>query len=115
MFRYVVDDEDDKRTNGSAASNGGKTTTSSLLQGKDRNDAFVSDFRSRVGGLGRQIDNIVRRVLDGPVIRPAEVDDDGNLLSYKDVRVKGAGANYDASDDVLSSLDDASRQLSMAP
>ena len=118
MFRYVVDDEDDKRRNGSAEDDGGgKTTTSSssLLQGKDRNDAFASDFRSRVGGLGRQIDNIVRRVLDGPVIRPAEVDDDGNLLSYKDVRVKGAGANYDASDDVLSSLDDASRQLSMAP
>jgi hypothetical protein len=42
--------------------------------GKDRNDAFESDFKSSVGGLGAQIDAIVRRVLDGRVIRPAQED-----------------------------------------
>ena len=40
--------------------------------GKDRNDAFESDFKALVGGLGKQIDAIVRRVLDGRVIRPAQ-------------------------------------------
>mmetsp|Transcript_29004 Transcript_29004/g.70045 ORF Transcript_29004/g.70045 Transcript_29004/m.70045 type:complete len:747 (+) Transcript_29004:111-2351(+) len=42
--------------------------------GKDRNDAFESDFKTSVGGLGKQIDAIVRRVLDGRVIRPADED-----------------------------------------
>jgi vesicle-fusing ATPase len=45
------------------------------LSGKDRNEAFQSDFRSAVGGLQPQIEAIVRRVLDGRVIRPAEVVD----------------------------------------
>jgi hypothetical protein len=40
--------------------------------GKDRNDAFQSDFRKAVGGLQPQIDAIVRRVLDGRVLRPAQ-------------------------------------------
>ena len=43
--------------------------------GKNRNDAFESDFKSNVGGLQKQIDAIVRRVLDGRVIRPASEDD----------------------------------------
>jgi hypothetical protein len=43
--------------------------------GKDRNDAFESDFREAVGGLQPQIDAIVRRVLDGRVLRPAQEDD----------------------------------------
>ena len=43
--------------------------------GKDRNDAFKTDFNSEVGGLQKQIDAIVRRVLDGRVIRPAQEDD----------------------------------------
>jgi vesicle-fusing ATPase len=43
--------------------------------GKDRNDAFESDFKTSVGGLQKQIDAIVRRVLDGRVIRPAQEDD----------------------------------------
>ena len=42
------------------------------LSGKKRNDAFASDFRSTVGGLQPQIDAIVRRVLDGRIIRPAD-------------------------------------------
>jgi vesicle-fusing ATPase len=47
----------------------------SALSGKERNQAFKSDFESAVGGLQPQIDSIVRRVLDGRVIRPAEVVD----------------------------------------
>ena len=43
--------------------------------GKDRNDAFEADFKQAVGGLQTQIDAIVRRVLDGRVIRPAGEDD----------------------------------------
>jgi len=42
------------------------------LSGRERNEAFQSDFRSSVGGLQPQINAIVRRVLDGRVIRPAE-------------------------------------------
>jgi vesicle-fusing ATPase len=45
------------------------------LSGKERNEAFTSDFRSAVGGLQPQIDAIVRRVLDGRVIRPADADE----------------------------------------
>jgi vesicle-fusing ATPase len=45
------------------------------LSGKDRNEAFASDFQSSVGGLQSQIDAIVRRVLDGRVIRPADSDE----------------------------------------
>ena len=47
------------------------------LSGKERNEAFQSDFQSTVGGLQPQIDAIVRRVLDGRVIRPAEDDSTG--------------------------------------
>ncbi len=43
--------------------------------GKDRNDAFQADFKEDVGGLQPQIDAIVRRVLDGRVIRPVSEDD----------------------------------------
>jgi len=45
------------------------------LSGKERNEAFASDFQSCVGGLQPQIDAIVRRVLDGRVIRPADADE----------------------------------------
>jgi len=44
------------------------------LGGKKRNDAFANDFKSAVGGLSREIEIIVRRVLDGRVIRPVEED-----------------------------------------
>ena len=47
----------------------------SALSGKSRNEAFRADFTSSVGGLQPQIDAIVRRVLDGRVIRPVEVVD----------------------------------------
>jgi vesicle-fusing ATPase len=58
----------------------------SSLSGKDRNNAFRSDFTSSVGGLQPQIDAIVRRVLDGRVIRPAEdggPDSTGDETSQK--------------------------------
>jgi hypothetical protein len=51
----------------------GRGYTPSSLSGRDRNEAFRSDFVSSVGGLQSQIDAIVRRVLDGRVIRPADV------------------------------------------
>ena len=44
------------------------------LGGKKRNDAFESSFKSSVGGLNDQIEVIVRRVLDGRVIRPVDED-----------------------------------------
>lgn len=46
--------------------------TASSLSGRQRNDAFRTEFTSSVGGLQPQIDAIVRRVLDGRVIRPAD-------------------------------------------
>jgi vesicle-fusing ATPase len=45
--------------------------------GKDRNDAFQADFQTSVGGLQKQINAIVRRVLDGRVIRPADEENNG--------------------------------------
>ena len=46
--------------------------SASSLSGRERNDAFRNEFTSTVGGLQPQIDAIVRRVLDGRVIRPAD-------------------------------------------
>jgi len=51
--------------------------TPTSQSGKGRNDAFQADFTSEVGGLQKQIDAIVRRVLDGRVIRPALEGDNG--------------------------------------
>ena len=126
MFQYVKDNEIGEG-NGSGVSRDENVTsnsshlprfdTASSLQGKDRNDALSSDFRSRVGGLGQQIDAIVRRVLDGRVIRPAEVDAGGDSLSFADSRrmleggITGSGS---ANNDDFSSLDDTYRRLSLA-
>ena len=107
MFRYI----DNEQATQSDEVNGDNTSldgTPASLQGKDRNDAFSSSFRSRVGGLQPQIDAIVRRVLDGRIIRPAEVDSSGNLLSYKEAK------QLDGEKDELSSLDNAAKQVSMA-
>ena len=49
------------------------------LGGKKRNDAFESSFKSSVGGLNDQIEVIVRRVLDGRVIRPVD-EDSGSFI-----------------------------------
>ena len=41
--------------------------------GKDRNDAFESDFKMAIiSGLQPQIDAIIRRVLDGRVLQPVQ-------------------------------------------
>ena len=80
MFDFVGDG-DEEAVNGSqeltkddanAQSNG---YSPSSLSGQERNEAFRSNFESSVGGLQPQIDAIVRRVLDGRIIRPAENDD----------------------------------------
>jgi hypothetical protein len=120
MFQYLKDEDNIGEANGSVGEETTSPSSPSSLQGKDRNDAFSSDFRSRVGGLGYQIDAIVRRVLDGRVIRPAEVDAGGNFLSYAESRrmldgervgITGSGS---ANTDDFSSLDDTSRRLSLA-
>ena len=46
------------------------------LSGKERNDAFEKSFKTNVGGLGPQIDMIVRRVLDGRILKPADEEKD---------------------------------------
>ena len=48
------------------------SVSAASLAGRERNDAFRSEFTSSVGGLQKEIDVIVRRVLDGRVIRPAD-------------------------------------------
>eukprot|EP00977_Amphora_coffeiformis_P008847 scaffold1999_cov153-Amphora_coffeaeformis.AAC.7 len=58
--------------------------TASSLSGRERNDAFRSEFTSSVGGLQTQIDAIVRRVLDGRVIRPADKVVEGEGEEDKD-------------------------------
>jgi vesicle-fusing ATPase len=88
MFEYATTEEEgvsgqqqdalEKTANGSYSP--------SSLSGKDRNDAFRKDFKSSVGGLQTQIDAIVRRVLDGRVIRPADdlpTHDDGDSSSQQ--------------------------------
>ena len=50
-------------------------STPMSLSGKDRNAAFANDFRSSVGGLGDEVAMIIRRVLDGRVLKPADEDD----------------------------------------
>lgn len=80
MFGFVRNSDDNTESNGS---NGVVVSDEELLNGntpmslsgKQRNEAFSSDFRSSVGGLQPQIDAIVRRVLDGRVIRPADADE----------------------------------------
>jgi len=109
MFRYI---DNEQATTPSEEVNGDNISldgTPASLQGKDRNDAFSNSFTSRVGGLQPQIDAIVRRVLDGRIIRPAEVDSSGNLLSYKEAKQQLANEK-----DELSSLDNAAKQVSMA-
>ena len=124
MFQYVNDEENGVVKDIDVSSSSSSLfSTASSLQGKDRNDALTSDFRSRVGGLGQQIDAIVRRVLDGRVIRPAEADSAGNFLSFAESRrmvvedsrgITGSGVSRDNSNDDFSSLDDTSRRLSLA-
>lgn len=111
MFRYIGLGSDAAKTDDQPIDTDDALAADTIsLQGQDRNEAFASDFRRTVGGLGPQIDSIVRRVLDGRVIRPAEVDGRGNMMSYKEAREAFGGEG--GADD--SSLDGASRQLSLA-
>jgi len=78
MFDFVKSPNDtDNSQNRNSDDNLIRGYTPISLSGKERNEAFQSDFQSAVGGLQPQIDAIVRRVLDGRVIRPAEVDSTG--------------------------------------
>ena len=77
------------------------STVTMLPSGQSRNDAFSDGIRSTVGGLQPQIDTIVRRVLDGRVIRPAtEYDDGGNhntvKLSTSDAALQKSTAFFEA-------------------
>ena len=55
MFLYVDDDDDDdENTNGAAnevVNEGVNASSASSLQGKDRNDAFVSDYAVGLEGI----------------------------------------------------------------
>jgi len=76
----IGNDKDDEVLSGNSAMN---------LGGIKRNEAFTNDFQRKVGGLDDQIEVIVRRVLDGRVIRPVEEDsadtNDGNDYNNDDV------------------------------
>ena len=52
----------------------GQISSAASFSGRDLNDAFRREFQLTVGGLQPQIDAIVRRVLDGRVIRPVTDD-----------------------------------------
>ena len=73
MFDFITDDEKDARPMDESSTAG---YTPASLSGNERNEAFRTEFRSSVGGLQKQIDAIVRRVLDGRVIRPDTTDAD---------------------------------------
>jgi ATPase family associated with various cellular activities (AAA) len=80
MFGFVHNSDKVRESNGSNSGANNKellnpNLTPMSLSGKQRNEAFSSDFQSTVGGLQPQIDAIVRRVLDGRVIRPADADE----------------------------------------
>eukprot|EP00985_Skeletonema_marinoi_P030687 scaffold33348_cov66-Skeletonema_marinoi.AAC.1 len=107
MFNFI--DDDIEQTETKAKEQETNFAGAISLSGSDRNEAFTSEFQQRVGGLGKQIDAIVRRVLDGRVIRPAEMDENGNLLSYKEAKQQTG-----AEGDELGYLDNASKQLSLA-
>lgn len=109
MFRFVDGSGGDASKTDDQPMDSDDYLPKDTLQGQDRNEAFASEFRRTVGGLGPQIDSIVRRVLDGRVIRPAEVDGRGNMMSYKEAREAFGGQGPDDS-----ALDGASRQLSLA-
>eukprot|EP00557_Chaetoceros_sp_GSL56_P010302 CAMPEP_0176477680 /NCGR_PEP_ID=MMETSP0200_2-20121128/764_1 /TAXON_ID=947934 /ORGANISM="Chaetoceros sp., Strain GSL56" /LENGTH=333 /DNA_ID=CAMNT_0017873531 /DNA_START=530 /DNA_END=1528 /DNA_ORIENTATION=- len=81
MFVYVENENNVQANNGNSLSATGEKDAlmgnlAMNLGGKKRNEAFTSDFKSAVGGLNQQIDVIVRRVLDGRVIRPVDEDSD---------------------------------------
>ena len=66
---------------GEIVANGRSHSLAVSLHGNARNEAFRTEFQSRVGGLQPQIDAIVRRVLDGRIIRPADEDDEATAMA----------------------------------
>jgi hypothetical protein len=93
-------------------------SAASTLYGRQRNEAFRSGFQSTVGGLQPQIDSIVRRVLDGRIIRPADNtdNDNNNRININDgqqqhINGGGGGGDNGVHDDDLKSQE---RNLSMA-
>lgn len=87
MLGFVPDggDRDSAEESSSSSSSSIDDESPSALSGRDRNDAYESSFTSNVGGLRPQIRAIVRRVLDGRVVRPADADvgDDDDDDSYE--------------------------------
>jgi hypothetical protein len=79
MFSGLGSDDEraieDKLEDGDEVDKPSFRDSAASLSGKERNDAFKDDFRSAVGGLSSQIEAIVRRVLDGRVLRPADADE----------------------------------------
>jgi hypothetical protein len=96
-------------------------SAASTLYGRQRNEAFRSNFQSTVGGLQLQIDAIVRRVLDGRVIRPADSDNDnrnrsfnGNRPQQQQQHVNGGSGEISDDDDDDDDWKAQERNLSMA-
>lgn len=73
-YQPLVDGAAIQNADSAVATTTASAAAASTLYGRQRNEAFRSNFQSTVGGLQPQIDSIVRRVLDGRVIRPADND-----------------------------------------
>ena len=80
------------------------------LGGKNRNDAFTNEFKSSVGGLGDQIEVIVRRVLDGRVIRPV---DEGSVFAGGDADSDANASAGDAETSLVEMTDGELYQAAM--
>lgn len=78
MFGFI-ENSNEHRGNNTYADTETFSSEAAFLAGAARNEAFSYAFKSKIGGLNSQIESIVRRVLDGRVIRPAdeEIGDDG--------------------------------------
>mmetsp|Transcript_1627 Transcript_1627/g.3482 ORF Transcript_1627/g.3482 Transcript_1627/m.3482 type:complete len:791 (-) Transcript_1627:905-3277(-) len=79
MFDYQPDPDDgDNKEKDAEYTNGSDKQTAmapTSLSGQAKNQAFRSSFQTSVGGLQPQIDAIVRRVLDGRILRPADPEE----------------------------------------
>jgi hypothetical protein len=80
MFDFV-DNQEEGRSDNFYAISATSSSEAVFLSGAARNEAFMNSFTSKIGGLNIQIESIVRRVLDGRVIRPAdeEFNEDSNV------------------------------------
>ena len=85
MVDLVGEDEDEDSRSQNHKDGGNINDFTPISQsGKDRNDAFENEFRNAVGGLQPQIDAIVRRVLDGRVLRPVDIADSSDINNSND-------------------------------